>query len=121
MPANGLERTISAIKTESNSLTKDPQHSNGDHKLNQNVRKGWNIKASKISTKTHNRIRAIVESLKIQPNPDKPMIPLSIGEQIFFKIKCFSKLHRMRVLGTLEIKISNKKFQNLKYTKKKKK
>lgn len=84
MPANGLERTISAIRTESNSLTKDPQHSNGDHKLNQNVRKGWNIKASKISTKTHNRIRAIVESLKIQPNPDKPMIPLSIGDPTTF-------------------------------------
>nr|XP_036218287.1 tyrosine aminotransferase-like isoform X2 [Bactrocera oleae] len=44
----------------------------------------WNIKASKISARTHNRIRGIVESLKIKPNPDKPMIPLSIGDPTTF-------------------------------------
>lgn len=43
-------------------------------------RSGWQIKASKLSLNTHNRIRNIVESLKISPNPEKPMIPLSIGE-----------------------------------------
>lgn len=43
-------------------------------------RSGWEIKGSKLSLNTHNRIRNIVESLKIKPNPEKPMIPLSIGE-----------------------------------------
>jgi hypothetical protein len=33
--------------------------------------------------KTHNPIRAIVDGLKIEPNKDKPMIALSIGEKFF--------------------------------------
>ncbi|XP_052856368.1 tyrosine aminotransferase [Drosophila gunungcola] len=47
-------------------------------------RSGWQIKASKLSNNTHNRIRNIVESLKIKPNPEKPMIPLSIGDPTTF-------------------------------------
>ncbi|XP_036218286.1 tyrosine aminotransferase [Bactrocera oleae] len=84
MPASDSERNISTSNTENINLTKDPQHSNDDQKLNQNVRQEWNIKASKISARTHNRIRGIVESLKIKPNPDKPMIPLSIGDPTTF-------------------------------------
>lgn len=40
----------------------------------------WQIKGSSLSLNTHNRIRNIVEALQIKPNPQKPMIPLSIGE-----------------------------------------
>lgn len=40
----------------------------------------WNIKCSEFAMKTHNPIRAIVDGLKIEPNKDKPMIALSIGE-----------------------------------------
>ena len=40
----------------------------------------WNVKCSGFAQKTHNPIRAIVEGLKIEPNKDKPMIALSIGE-----------------------------------------
>lgn len=40
----------------------------------------WNITCSEFAMKTHNPIRAIVDGLKIQPNKDKPMIALSIGE-----------------------------------------
>ncbi|XP_044317219.1 tyrosine aminotransferase [Drosophila rhopaloa] len=47
-------------------------------------RSGWQIKASQLSINTHNRIRNIVESLKIKPNPEKPMIPLSIGDPTTF-------------------------------------
>lgn len=47
-------------------------------------RSGWEIKGSKLSLNTHNRIRNIVESLKIKPNPEKPMIPLSIGDPTTF-------------------------------------
>lgn len=43
-------------------------------------RTGWEIKASALSLNTHNRIRNIVESMQIKPNPNKAMIPLSIGE-----------------------------------------
>ena len=39
----------------------------------------WNVKCSEFALKTHNPIRAIVDGLKIEPNPDKPMIALSIG------------------------------------------
>ncbi|KAH8235999.1 hypothetical protein KR032_012244 [Drosophila birchii] len=47
-------------------------------------RSQWQIKPSKLSLNTHNRIRNIVESLKIKPNPEKPMIPLSIGDPTIF-------------------------------------
>lgn len=40
----------------------------------------WNIRCSEFAMKTHNPIRAIVDGLKIEPNKDKPMIALSIGE-----------------------------------------
>lgn len=43
-------------------------------------RSKWNIKMSEFARYTHNPIRAIVEGLKIDPNPDKQMIALSIGE-----------------------------------------
>lgn len=40
----------------------------------------WNVKCSDFAQKTHNPIRAIVDGLRIEPNKDKPMIALSIGE-----------------------------------------
>jgi tyrosine aminotransferase len=63
----------------------------GNFKLNDEVRKKapfrvtgreqkWNIKSSDFAMKTHNPIRAIVDGLKIEPNKDKKMIALSIGE-----------------------------------------
>lgn len=40
----------------------------------------WNVNCSDFAKKTHNPIRAIVDGMTIQPNPEKPMIALSIGE-----------------------------------------
>jgi len=40
----------------------------------------WSVKSSEFANKTHNPIRAIVDGMKIQPNPDKQMIALSIGK-----------------------------------------
>ena len=40
----------------------------------------WNVKCSDFALKTHNPIRAIVDGMKIEPNPDKRMIALSIGQ-----------------------------------------
>lgn len=48
--------------------------------LQAKVRTGWQVKGSALSLNTHNRIRNVVESLNIKPNPQKPMIPLSIGK-----------------------------------------
>lgn len=39
----------------------------------------WNVRASEMAKNTLNPIRAIVDGMKLTPNPDKPMIALSIG------------------------------------------
>lgn len=41
----------------------------------------WNVTCSEFAKKTHNPIRAIVDGMSIQPNPDKAMIALSIGKR----------------------------------------
>lgn len=43
----------------------------------------WSVKASQFSVNTTNPIRAIVEHLNVQPNPDKAFIPLSVGKLDF--------------------------------------
>lgn len=40
----------------------------------------WSVKPSDMANNTFNPIRAIVDSMKVKPNPDKTMISLSIGE-----------------------------------------
>ncbi len=42
--------------------------------------KRWNVRPSEMSKKTINPIRAIVDGMKLTPNPEKPMIALSIGK-----------------------------------------
>lgn len=42
--------------------------------------RNWNVEPSQFSLNTLNPIRAIVEHLKIEPNPEKAFIPLSVGE-----------------------------------------
>lgn len=44
------------------------------------INREWNVKASKFAQNTTNPIRAIVEHLNVQPNPEKSFIPLSVGE-----------------------------------------
>ncbi|XP_044116323.1 tyrosine aminotransferase [Neovison vison] len=44
----------------------------------------WSVKPSDMSNKTFNPIRAIVDSMKVKPNPDKTMIALSIGDPTVF-------------------------------------
>ncbi|KAG9329093.1 hypothetical protein JZ751_027078 [Albula glossodonta] len=45
----------------------------------------WNIRASEMSRNTLNPIREIVDGMKLSPNPDKPMIALSIGDPTVFR------------------------------------
>ncbi|XP_044741744.1 tyrosine aminotransferase [Chrysoperla carnea] len=49
----------------------------------------WKISSSQFSKLTKNSIRAIIENLQIEPNPDKQLIPLSIGDPTTFgNLKC---------------------------------
>lgn len=48
------------------------------------TKRPWRIRSSEIAKRCHNPIRSLVEGLKITPNPDKPMIALSIGDPTVF-------------------------------------
>lgn len=41
---------------------------------------GWNVQASKRSMRTINPIRNLIQNMKVEPNPDKELIKLSIGD-----------------------------------------
>lgn len=43
-------------------------------------RSKWSVSATSFAYNTVNPIRRIIEQLKIEPNPEKFMIPLSIGK-----------------------------------------
>ncbi|XP_037085754.1 LOW QUALITY PROTEIN: tyrosine aminotransferase-like [Pollicipes pollicipes] len=47
-------------------------------------KKMWDVPASNISKNTSNPIRAIVDTIELNPNPDKQMIALSIGDPTVF-------------------------------------
>ncbi|XP_058501106.1 tyrosine aminotransferase [Solea solea] len=44
----------------------------------------WEVKPSEMANNTLNPIRSIVDEMKLTPNPDKPMIALSIGDPTVF-------------------------------------
>ncbi|XP_053698459.1 tyrosine aminotransferase [Sabethes cyaneus] len=54
------------------------------HALVKSSRTKWNVPVTDFARLTHNPIRAIVEGLKIVPNPDKQLIALSIGDPTTF-------------------------------------
>lgn len=76
MPTSGqnIKSSGSVVSTEGN-------NSNNNQS---SERTSWNITASNLSKNTRNVIREIVERLKLTPNPEKPMIPLSIGKFSLF-------------------------------------
>ena len=43
-------------------------------------RNGWAVESSVVSKRVVNPIRRIVDTMKIVPHPEKPMIALSIGK-----------------------------------------
>ncbi|XP_076849656.1 tyrosine aminotransferase [Brachyhypopomus gauderio] len=47
-------------------------------------RQRWDVRPSEMSKNTLNPIRAIVDGMKLTPNPHKPMIALSIGDPTVF-------------------------------------
>ncbi|XP_033625481.1 tyrosine aminotransferase-like [Asterias rubens] len=44
----------------------------------------WTVSGSDMAMRTHNPIRAIVDGLKLEPNPDKEFIALSLGDPTLF-------------------------------------
>lgn len=50
----------------------------------------WDIRISPFARLTINPIRCIVEGLKLEPNPDKSFIPLSLGmsELFLYSLLC---------------------------------
>uniref|UniRef100_A0A670ZBM3 Tyrosine aminotransferase n=1 Tax=Pseudonaja textilis TaxID=8673 RepID=A0A670ZBM3_PSETE len=44
----------------------------------------WAVRASEMSRRTFNPIRAIVDAMKVEPNPRKALISLSIGDPTVF-------------------------------------
>nr|AHM92281.1 tyrosine aminotransferase [Eonycteris spelaea] len=44
----------------------------------------WSVRPSDMANRTYNPIRAIVDSMKMEPNPDKTTIALSIGDPTLF-------------------------------------
>lgn len=45
-------------------------------------RKEWEVRASSLARNTNNLIRGIIENLQVEPNPEKELIALSVGECI---------------------------------------
>ncbi|GAU94802.1 hypothetical protein RvY_06514 [Ramazzottius varieornatus] len=48
-------------------------------------RSEWAVRSSFMAKNTLNPIRQIVDGMKLEPNPEKPMIALSIGDPTIFK------------------------------------
>ena len=61
-------------------------------------KKRWQVEASNTAKQTFNPIRAIVDTMKIAPHPDKKLIALSIGK--FFLALSNSNVH-LNTLQTL--------------------
>lgn len=51
-----------------------------DNSTKSTIERKWNVKSSTFAVKTVNPIRNIVQNLKVEPNPEKSFIPLSIGK-----------------------------------------
>lgn len=47
-------------------------------------RNEWNIDSSQFAKSTLNPVRKMIEQMKLEPNPDLPMIALSIGDPTIF-------------------------------------
>lgn len=76
----GSIETITPIKSSSQTSCKNcPNGLNGliDQEL---LDTAWNVRPSDLANKTCNPVRRLVEQMKIEPNPNLPMIALSIGD-----------------------------------------
>ena len=76
--------------------------------------KQWKVSASTMAKNTFNPIRNILETMDLAPNPEKPMISLSIGDPTVFgnlKVSSVSKkifFLKNKILAHLEIPFQSK-------------
>lgn len=56
-----------------------PEENDIDLSFSSKVSSEWSVRSSFMAKNTVNPIRQIVDGLKLTPNPNKPMIALSIG------------------------------------------
>uniref|UniRef100_A0A669EBM0 Tyrosine aminotransferase n=1 Tax=Oreochromis niloticus TaxID=8128 RepID=A0A669EBM0_ORENI len=80
MNGNGVcgKTTVNGKTLNENGVNRNGVHGNGSR------RQRWEVKPSEMANNTLNPIRAIVDGMKLTPNPDKPMIALSIGDPTVF-------------------------------------
>ncbi|KAF9953373.1 hypothetical protein BGZ65_004719 [Modicella reniformis] len=52
--------------------------------MSSHSRDSWKVSSSIVSKRTSNPIRAIVDHIKVKPNPDKSMISLALGDPTLF-------------------------------------
>ncbi|CAG5133418.1 unnamed protein product, partial [Candidula unifasciata] len=71
------------------------------------ARRGWKVPVSKMAQNTFNPIRSIVESMKITPHPDKPMISLSIGDPTTFGNLPISEICEKAVIESVKKRTFN--------------
>ncbi|KAG7231075.1 hypothetical protein INR49_025105 [Caranx melampygus] len=96
MNGNGVhsKTTLNGKTLNGSGVNGKGMNGNGIHHVNVNGslypakaksrRQRWEVKPSEMANNTLNPIRAIVDGMKITPNPDKPMIALSIGDPTVF-------------------------------------
>ena len=93
MNGNGVHgKTVNGKALSGNGVNGKGVHGNGIHHVSVNGslypakaksrRQRWEVKPSEMANNTLNPIRAIVDGMKLTPNPDKSMIALSIGERV---------------------------------------
>ena len=94
MNGNGVhgKTTVNGRSLNGSAVNGKGVHGNGIHHVSVNGslypaktksrRQRWEVKPSEMANNTLNPIRAIVDGMKLTPNPDKPMIALSIGKNI---------------------------------------
>lgn len=61
----------------------------------------WNVSASQIAQKTFNPIRSIVDGMKLSPNPEKPMIALSIGKHVQLALFMYLLIYKSYLVSDL--------------------
>jgi len=96
MNGNGVhgKTTVNGRSLNGSAVNGKGVHGNGIHHVSVNGslypakaksrRQKWEVKPSEMANNTLNPIRAIVDGMKLTPNPDKPMIALSIGDPTVF-------------------------------------
>lgn len=65
-------------------LSKKAQQINGSAQNGRAEDGGWKVKASEAATNTSNPIREVIETMNLAENPNKKVIPLSIGDPTIF-------------------------------------